>query len=51
LNRFDPRKTEFGDDRLAKALGAKPRWKVPNDYASADGGVTLTASSRGVITY
>ena len=31
VNRFDPRKTEFDDERVAKALGLQPKWKVPND--------------------
>jgi pilus assembly protein CpaE len=32
LNRFEHRRTEFDDERLSKALGLTPRWKVPNDY-------------------
>lgn len=35
LNRFEPRKVEFDEARLTNALGAAPRWKVPNDYAGA----------------
>jgi len=35
VNRFDPRRTEFDDERVAKALGLKPKWKIPNDYAAA----------------
>ena len=34
VNRFDPRKTEFDDQRVAKVLGLWPKWKVPNDYAA-----------------
>jgi pilus assembly protein CpaE len=32
LNRYEPRKVEFDDDRLAKAVGIAPKWRVPNDY-------------------
>jgi pilus assembly protein CpaE len=42
LNRFDPKSTEFDDDRVAKVLGVTPKWKVPNDYAS-----THRASNAG----
>jgi len=35
VNRFDARKTEFDDERVTKALGLAPRWKIPNDYAAA----------------
>jgi len=35
LNRYEPRKVEFDDDRLAKAVGLSPAWKVPNEYAAA----------------
>ena len=34
-NRFEPRKTEFDDERVTKVLGLEPKWKVPNDYAAA----------------
>jgi pilus assembly protein CpaE len=34
VNRFDARKTEFNDERVAKALGVPPKWKIPNDYAA-----------------
>jgi len=34
LNRFDARKVEFDDERLTKAVGIAPKWKVPNDYAA-----------------
>ena len=35
INRFDARKTEFDDERVTKALGLAPKWKIPNDYAAA----------------
>jgi len=35
VNRFEPRKTEFDDERVTKVLGLEPKWKVPNDYAAA----------------
>lgn len=35
VNRYDPRKAEFDDERVAKALGLAPKWKIPNDYAAA----------------
>lgn len=34
LNRFEPRKMEFDEQRLAKAVGQQPKWRVPNDYAT-----------------
>ena len=34
LNRFEVRKNEFTDERLRKAIGEEPKWKVPNDYAN-----------------
>ena len=34
LNRFDPRRTEIDEDRIAKALAHPLRWKVPNDFAA-----------------
>lgn len=33
LNRFEPRKIEYDEDRITKAIGIAPRWRVPNDYA------------------
>jgi len=33
LNRFDPRKVEFDEERLSKAVGEPAKWRVPNDYA------------------
>ena len=35
VNRYDPRRAEFDDERVAKALGLPPKWKIPNDYAAA----------------
>jgi pilus assembly protein CpaE len=35
VNRFDPRKTEFDDESVTKALGLNPKWKVPNDFSAA----------------
>lgn len=34
LNRFESRRAEFDEERLSKALGMSPAWKVPNDYAA-----------------
>jgi pilus assembly protein CpaE len=34
VNRFDGRRTEFDDERVAKVLGVKPKWRVPNDYSA-----------------
>lgn len=34
LNRFEPRKLEYDEERITKAIGLAPRWKVPNDYAA-----------------
>jgi pilus assembly protein CpaE len=34
VNRSDPRRTEFDDERVTKVLGLRPKWKVPNDYAA-----------------
>jgi len=28
-------KMEFDEERLSKAVGVAPKWKVPNDYAAA----------------
>jgi len=35
LNRFEARKADFDDERIAKAVGLQPKWKVPNDFAAA----------------
>jgi pilus assembly protein CpaE len=35
LNRFEPRKMEFDEESLSKAVGMPPKWKVPNDYTAA----------------
>lgn len=32
LNRFDPRRTEIDEERIAKALSHPLKWKVPNDF-------------------
>jgi pilus assembly protein CpaE len=37
VNRFDARNREFDDERVSKALGVRPRWKVPNDYMAVHG--------------
>jgi pilus assembly protein CpaE len=34
LNRFEPRRIEIDEERIAKALGHQLQWKVPNDFAS-----------------
>jgi pilus assembly protein CpaE len=34
LNRFDPRKVEIQESRMAKVLPLPLKWKVPNDYFS-----------------
>jgi pilus assembly protein CpaE len=34
VNRFDSRKSEFDDERVAKVLGLQSKWKVPNDYTA-----------------
>jgi Flp pilus assembly CpaE family ATPase len=36
VNRYDPRRSEFDDERVGKTLGLKPKWKVPNDYAAVN---------------
>lgn len=35
INRFHHSQNEFDDQRIGKALGMQPKWKVPNDYATA----------------
>jgi len=35
LNRFDPRRVEIDEERIAKALARPLQWKVPNDFTSA----------------
>jgi pilus assembly protein CpaE len=35
VNRFDAKRTEFDDERVSKALGMAPKWKIANDYAAA----------------
>jgi pilus assembly protein CpaE len=34
VNRFDPRRTEFNDERVSKAVGQSPKWKIPNDFGA-----------------
>jgi pilus assembly protein CpaE len=33
INRYDPRKHEIDEERIAKAVGVPVDWKIPNDYA------------------
>ncbi|HWC98095.1 MAG TPA: AAA family ATPase [Candidatus Sulfopaludibacter sp.] len=35
INRYEPRKMEFDEERMNKAIGMAAKWKVPNDYAAA----------------
>jgi len=35
INRHDPRRSQFDDERVAKALGVPARWRIPNDYGAA----------------
>lgn len=35
MNRFNQAQNEFDDRRIAEALGMQPKWRVPNDYATA----------------
>ena len=35
VNRFDPRKIEIDEERIAKVLTRPLHWKVPNDFAGA----------------
>jgi len=53
LNRYEPRKVEFDDERLAKAVGMPPKWKVPNDFAAArraaNTGTPLLAEKSAVV--
>jgi pilus assembly protein CpaE len=34
LNRFEPNKLGFDEQRISKALGMTPKWKIPNDFAA-----------------
>lgn len=34
INRYDPKRLEIEEERIAKAVGAPIDWKIPNDYAS-----------------
>ena len=35
INRYHHAQNEFDDQRIQEALGIPPKWKVPNDYATA----------------
>jgi pilus assembly protein CpaE len=35
VNRHDARNEDIDDAQVTKALGLAPKWKIPNDYASA----------------
>lgn len=52
LNRFEPRKIEYDEARIAKVLGLPPKWKVPNDFAavrrSQNTGTPLAAENTPV---
>lgn len=52
LNRYDPRKTEIDDARIAKVLEMPVKWKVPNDYSSVrqslDSGEPLALKNTAV---
>ena len=52
LNRFDPRRLEITEERIAKVLSAGVKWKVPNDYAgvkrSLNNGVPLALGGSPV---
>lgn len=52
LNRFEARKIDFDDERLSKAVGMAPKWKVPNDYAAArracNTGTPLTSENTSI---
>lgn len=34
INRYDARRTEFSDERVSKALGQEPGWRIPNDFST-----------------
>ncbi len=34
VNRAEAHHGDFDDDRVARALGLRPKWKVPNDFAA-----------------
>lgn len=34
VNRYDARRAEFSDEKVSKALGQEPRWRIPNDFAT-----------------
>jgi pilus assembly protein CpaE len=53
LNRYESRQSGFDDERLSKAVGVQPKWKVPNDYEAvrraSDTGTPL-AENKSAIT-
>jgi pilus assembly protein CpaE len=52
LNRFDPRKCEIDEARIAKLLDMPVKWRVPNDYSSVqrslDAGEPLALQNTAV---
>jgi pilus assembly protein CpaE len=52
LNRYESRKSEVDEDRLSRALGKAPNWRVPNDFASvrksANTGASLFAEKTAL---
>jgi pilus assembly protein CpaE len=52
VNRWEPKRIEFDDDRITKALGIAPSWRVPNDYEcvhrAANTGSPLMSKRTGV---
>jgi pilus assembly protein CpaE len=52
LNRYEPRKSEIDEGRIAKVLGAAPKWRIPNDYLavrrSLNTGVPLALEGSAV---
>jgi len=43
INRYEARKMDFDEERLAKTVGMAPKWRVPNDYPAV-----RRASNTGV---
>lgn len=52
LNRYEPGKADLDEERVTKALGVAPKWRVPNDYAAvrraANNGTPLIAEKSPV---
>ena len=52
LNRYEARKSEIDEERLSRAVGIAPKWRVPNDYAavrrSANAGTPLLSEKTPV---